>query len=166
MAVLSPDWRGVTHGPGLEAGTLYTTVAGLLNVLVILDAAFPVELRLLFNVRDEEGARDPQELFEAARANPKCTVVRARFPSMGAGLKALKSLSFARSGTDEKAFPQDIQCGLYKTPAGATVILGAELEDGQRTELSEMLRNRARDAILVPPGGEEVVLKRPWWKVC
>jgi hypothetical protein len=38
-ALLGP--ADAVQGARVEAGTLYTTVAGLLNVLVVLDAAFP-----------------------------------------------------------------------------------------------------------------------------
>jgi hypothetical protein len=40
-ALLAPDWKTARIGSLLDVGTLYTTVAGLLNILVILDAVNP-----------------------------------------------------------------------------------------------------------------------------
>ena len=40
-ALLAPDWMSARIGSSLDAGTLYTTVAGLLNILVVLDAVNP-----------------------------------------------------------------------------------------------------------------------------
>jgi len=162
---LSPDWKSIRIGTGLEAGTLYTTVAGLLNILVILDAVFPAELRLLFNVRDEGQARDPQALFETVKSTPGFTGVFADFASMTAGLKALRSLSFARTGSDRNAFPRDMQCGLFKTSSGAKVVFGGDLSEVQRAELASEFKKRAREVTIAIPGGEEETTKRSWWKL-
>ena len=161
--LLSPDWRSVRLGAGLEAGTLYTTVAGLMNVLVIMDAAFPVPVRLLINVPEEEGV-GPRESYEALKRSPAASGVMATFPSMNVAVQVLKKLSFTSAGPGDRVeFPPSIQGGVFKTSTGALIVLGGSCSEKDRAELRKVIGKHARKTRLFAEGKEEV-FRKPWWK--
>jgi hypothetical protein len=162
-AVFSPDWRSVRLGAAFEAGTLYTTVAGLMNLLVVLDAAFPADSKLLFNIGADDHEKDADQLFEAFRDRADATAVLADFGSMSGALQILRSLSFAKADDEGVTLPREAGAGVYKAPSGALVVLGGILTGEQRSEVVERFRKDARRMKVHSPEGEDEVIKKSWW---
>lgn len=163
-AVLSPDWREIVRGPGLEAGTLYTTVAGLLNVLVILDAVFPAGFQLLFNVDEKEAPENPRELYAILRGPERRFALLAGFSSMTVALGAVRSLSFITDKGDTLSLPRDIVGGVFRSAPGAVVVLGGGLTEEQRSETETEIGKDARWITVGPEAGDERTRKKSWWK--
>ncbi|MHC5080654.1 MAG: DUF6677 family protein [Planctomycetota bacterium] len=159
-AILSPDWKTVHHGVALDAGTLYTTVAGLLNILVILDAAFPMEFRILFNIEREDEVVDPHQFFETLKSTSQGTSLLALFPAMNTALQTMKSLPFVKSAEERLVLPKEIQGGIFKTASGALLVLSGIRSEEHVTELMNRFKERAKRVTLAPPGAEEKVLKK------
>ncbi|MHC4600262.1 MAG: DUF6677 family protein [Planctomycetota bacterium] len=163
-AVFSPDWRSVRLGAAFEAGTLYTTVAGLMNLLVVLDAAFPANFRLLFNIEEGDREKDAEDLFDAFQERANATAVLAAFGSMSGALQILRSLSFAKATDEGVTLPREAAAAVYKAPSGALVVMGGGLTGEQRSEVVERFRKDARLMKVHSPEGKEEILKKPWWK--
>ncbi|MHC4779601.1 MAG: DUF6677 family protein [Planctomycetota bacterium] len=164
-AVFSPDWKsGPGYSVALEAGTLYTTVAGLMNILVVLDAAFPADFKLLFNVGEEDVQKDPRQLYDGITATMGATAIMAAFGSLSGALQILRSLSFAQATENGVSLPQGTTAGVFKAPSGALVVLGGNLTGEQRDEAVDRFRKEAREIRISTPEGEEVVHKNSWWK--
>ncbi len=104
------------------------------------------------------------------QAMPNSTCMFVSFTSTNEALEVLKKLSFIKTESGGLKLPPNIQCEVFKTTTGASVIIGGALTPAEYQEMFDAFNKFGKIRnIALPKGGapKKITIpaeKKPAWK--